>query len=386
MLKILKNNELNGEVAVVVGTRPGIIKFSPVIRELEAQQVPYFIIHTGQHYSYNMDKQFFDDLELPTPMYTNDKVAKETYHGAQTAEMIRGVENALLDSKPKVVIVGGDANTNLAGALATRKLGIILAHMEAGLRSDDWRMPEEHNRIIIDHISEILFAPTDLCIENIKRDNVKGKIYKTGNTIVDAVMKNMELSKKKSNILDKIDIKKDKPYYLLTFHREENVDNEEILKCLIDNLKKVFNKIKARIIFPMHPRTKKRINEFQLNSKIEKINNLTIIEPVGYLDMLALMNNADMVLTDSGGIQEETCILQVPCITLRENTERPETVEVGANKIVGTDEKKMIDAMEYFNSLSEKRWNNPYGDGKAAEKIVKVLSNVITGKDSVSIC
>ncbi|MCP4154059.1 MAG: UDP-N-acetylglucosamine 2-epimerase (non-hydrolyzing), partial [bacterium] len=186
MKKILDQKELNDNIAVVVGTRPGIIKFSPVIRALQKSGHPFFIIHTGQHYSYNMDKQFFDDLKLPEARFHNEKVSKEVLHGAQTALMIMEVEKALLEAKPRMVIVGGDANTNFAAAVATRKLDIKLAHMEAGLRSNDWRMPEEHNRIMIDHISELLFSPTEQTKQNLPKDKIKAKIYVVGNSIADA--------------------------------------------------------------------------------------------------------------------------------------------------------------------------------------------------------
>jgi len=377
MLKILTRAELKDEVAVVVGTRPGIIKFSPVIKKLEEFNIPFFIIHTGQHYSYNMDKQFFDDLELPEPRYTNDNVRKEVYHGAQTAEMVRGIESALLDSKPKIVIVGGDANTNLAGALATRKLGITLAHMEAGLRSNDWRMPEEHNRIMIDHISEILFAPTYVNETNLIEDNVKGKVIITGNTIVDAVQRNIQIARKKSDIIQSLSLSKRK-CILVTVHREENVDSIENMEKFINALDYIANEQKQPIIFPMHPRTLKRLNQFNLHDVISKVEKIHIIDPVGYLDMLLLIDNASYICTDSGGIQEEACILRTPCLTLRDNTERPETVEVGSNKIVGFNRDKIEDAFQYFENMKNYEWEIPFGDGKASEIIVTHLRKNIS--------
>ena len=372
MLKILTKDELTDEIAVVVGTRPGIIKFSPVIKKLKEYNIPFFIIHTGQHYTYNMDKQFFKELELPEPKYTNDNVGNEVYHGAQTAEMLRGIESALLDSKPKAVIVGGDANTNLAGALATRKLGVTLAHMEAGLRSNDWRMPEEHNRVIIDHISEILFAPTEVNKKNLINDNVKGEIIVTGNTIVDAVLQNKNFAQKKSNIISSLSLHK-RQYILVTIHREENVDsgkNINNLACLLEALSK---EMQYPIFFPIHPRTKKRLEQFNLYDKLIKKENMNIINPIGYLDMLIMMDNAKYICTDSGGIQEEACILHTPCVTLRETTERPETVDVGANKICGLNINEIKRSFHYFDDFKEFAWDVPYGDGRASDKIVTRL-------------
>lgn len=371
MLKILPKDEIGNEIAVVVGTRPGIVKFSPVIHELKKRKVPFFIIHTGQHYSFNMDRQFFEDLELPIPKYTNDRVREETLHGAQTGEMLRGIEAALLDGKPKIVIVGGDANTNLAGALATRKLGIPLAHMEAGLRSHDWQMPEEHNRVIIDHISELLLPPTEKAKQNLEIDNVKGEMHIVGNPIVDAVYLNQKIAESKSRIIQTLGLSTRK-YYLFTMHREENVDLPETFTKHIENIAHISRNYDREIIFPMHPRTKKRLAEFGWQERFENEKNLRIIDPVGYLDFLLLMKNAELILTDSGGIQEEACIMNVPCLTLRENTERPETIDVGANIIVGCDMDKLIKGISHFSD-AEKKWENPFGDGTTATKIVDIL-------------
>ncbi|KPJ64972.1 UDP-N-acetylglucosamine 2-epimerase [candidate division WOR-1 bacterium DG_54_3] len=374
MLKILNRNELTNEIAVVVGTRPGIIKFSPVVRALRQNNVPFFIIHTGQHYSYNMDRKFFEDLSLPEPRYTNDIVCKEVYHGAQTAEMLKGIEKALLDSKPSIVIVGGDANTNLAGALAARKLGLCLAHMEAGLRSHDWRMPEEHNRIMIDHISDVLFPPTEQAKKNLIDDNVKADIYVVGNPIVDAVYQNIKIAEEKSSVLSRLSV--DKKYFLLTIHREENVDHEKILKELIENIGSVIREFKTPVVFPIHPRTKNRLKQYKLWEWTKSINKLRIIDALGYIDFLLLIKKASLILTDSGGIQEEACILNIPCVTLRENTERPETVHVGANQIVGYNLELTLRAIKDYLK-NPRSWQNPFGDGKSAQRIVKTLKKYL---------
>jgi len=307
-LKVLRPEELSDEVCVVVGTRPGIIKLSPVIRELEKRSKPFFIIHTGQHYSYEMDRLFFNELDLPQPRHRVPNVSSAQYHGEQTARMLEGVEAALLEEKPKLVLVGGDANTNLAGALAARKLQIYVGHIEAGLRSDDWRMPEEHNRVMVDHISDLLFAPTEESSRNLMRESVKGKIFVTGNTIVDAVEQNVVLAKSKSKIKEKLGLRNE-DYFLLTLHREENIDFKEILTDILKAIRLVAETFDSEIVFPIHPRTKKRIGQFGLDSLVESISGLRIIDPTGYLDFLALLEGSSLVLTDSGGIQEESCAL-----------------------------------------------------------------------------
>jgi len=370
-LKILSESELDNIIAVLVGTRPGIIKMSPIIRELKERKSKFVVIHAGQHYSHNMDKLFFEELKLPEPDFLLSTVKNYRFHGEQTAEMLKGIEKILLKVKPKILLVCGDANFNLAGALAARKLGIKVGHVESGLRSNDWRMPEEHNRVMIDHISDYLFAPTEQAKKNLIADNVKGKIFVFGNTIVDAVYQNIKLARSKSNIIRRLNLKP-KKYFLLTLHREENVDNKKILKEIINGIKKISKVFSDYdIIFPIHPRTKNRLEMFNLKDDLN-LNNLIIIEPIGYFDFLILLYNAKLVLTDSGGVQEEACILKTSCLTLRENTERPETVRVGANIIVGSDCNKILkDAKKMLKC--EPNWKNPFGKGDTSKKIVDLI-------------
>ena len=371
--KILSRDKLEEKICVVVGTRPGIIKMSPIIRELSKRKIPFFILHTGQHYSYEMDRKFFEDLGLPDAKHHLPPCREGSFHGEQTAHMLAGIESVLLKERPRLVLVCGDANTNLAGALAARKLHIEVGHVESGLRSHDWRMPEEHNRVIIDHISEYLFAPTKQAKDNLIKDNVKGKIYVTGNTVVDALCENIEIAKRKSDLLDQLELNP-KNYILLTFHREENVDIPETLAMIIKGLELISKEIHFPIIFPIHPRTKKRIDGFGLTSRLKQIINLKIINPVGYLDFLILLNSAALVLTDSGGIQEESCILRVPCVTLRVSTERPETVTVGANILCGINPEDILKAAQ--QSLVKKReWPNPFGDGLASKRIINAITD-----------
>lgn len=373
-LKVLRENELQNKVGLFVGTRPGIIKFSPLMRELQKRRRDFFVIHTGQHYSYDMDKIFFDELELPEPKHKFLDVSKSRSHGGQTAKMLAHSEQALLKEKPKIVLVCGDANTNLAGALAARKLHIMVGHVESGLRSDDWRMPEEHNRVMIDHISELLFAPTEDTKKNLIEDNVKGKIFITGNTIVDAVEQNLVIAKRKSKVLENLNLTP-KKYFLLTLHREESVDFKENLESILNGIKLVSENYDCKIIFPSHPRTAKTLKYFKLDSFISKIKNLEIISPLGYLDFLMLLSSSQLVLTDSGGIQEESCILRVPCVTLRQNTERPETTEIGANYIAGTEPESILKGTEtMLNKASD--WSNPFGTN-ASQKIIDIVENTL---------
>lgn len=362
---------VEGKVCVVVGTRPGIIKMSPLISRLTELNIPSFTIHAGQHYSYELDGKMFDDLDLEQPLYHLEEVGGKEFHGEQTAAMLEGIERALLEEKPEYVLVCGDANFNLAGALAARKLRLQLGHVEAGLRSNDWRMPEEHNRVMIDHISDYLFAPTEQAKQNALDDNVRGEVVVTGNTIVDALERNLELAHKRSDILSEFNLSEGK-YAVFTAHREENVDDEAVLSDLITVMEQVTTETGLDIVYPVHPRTEKRLEQFGLTDRITNVGGLRLVDPLGYLDFLKLLSSADIALTDSGGIQEEACILQVPCVTLRENTERPETVDVGANRIAGTNPENVIEAVDAMRS-SEEEWDNPFGSGDAADQIIETI-------------
>ena len=373
--KTLQEGDFSDQVAVVVGTRPGIIKMSPIVKELVRQDISNILIHAGQHYSENLDDTFFEDLELRDPDYRIEGTKECEYHGEQTAEMLEGIEKVLLEERPKVVLVCGDANYNLAGALAARKLQMVVGHVESGLRSGDWQMPEEHNRVIIDHISEHLFAPTPMTKQNTLDDNVKGEVHITGNTIVDSVYEHKEIAENESRILDELEINKNE-YFLVTAHREENVDNNDNLVSIIESLEKISENYNKDIIASLHPRTIKMIKNFDLSKRVNEIKNLDVIKPQGYIDFLHLESNAFMILTDSGGIQEEACILKVPCVTLRDNTERPETVDAGANIIAGVSSKSVLDAIEEMKSR-RRTWENPFGEGTAAKQIVSVCKSYI---------
>ena len=354
------------KIGIILGTRPEIIKMSPVIRLCENKSIDYFILHTGQHYSYRMDKVFFEELELPDPDYNLEVGSGD--QGEQTAKIMTGVEKVLLMEKPEIILVEGDTNTVLAGALAAVKMGIKIGHVEAGLRSYDRSMPEEINRILTDHCADYLFAPTDTAESNLLHEGIpKIKITVCGNTVVDAVRQNLSIAKNNQNILSSLHLQP-KEYLLLTAHRQENVDVRSRLQGIFDGMGRVYDECALPILFPVHPRTRKRIADFQLATP----KGLELVEPFGYLDFLQLEEHARLVMTDSGGIQEECCVMQVPCITLRDNTERPETLDAGANMLVGCDPKRII---EGFRQMIDKKrqWQNPFGDGKTAERIIEIM-------------
>ncbi len=351
------------KVAVVLGTRPEIIKMSPVIRALEGRGVDHFVLHTGQHYSHNMDRVFFEVLKLNPPKY-NLNVGSGT-HGEETGKMLIGIEKVLAEARPDYVLVEGDTNTVLAGALAAVKMHISVGHVEAGLRSGDMSMPEEINRIVADHVSQLLFAPTEASMQNLLREGVDPSIVLvTGNTIVDAVLQNLSLVEGR-DIRSELHLDK---YFLATVHRQENVDSPERLERILRGLELVSEELSREVVYPVHPRARKRIYE----SGILPGASIRMIDPVDYLTFLLLEREADLILTDSGGVQEEACILGVPCVTLRDNTERPETIEAGANMLAGTNPMRMLAcASEMLRRKGG--WANPFGDGRSALRILDAL-------------
>ena len=373
-------------IAIILGTRPEIIKMSPIIRECEEKRHDYFILHTGQHYSYEMDRIFFEQLELPKARYNLDicsavhdqqsSTQSDHYrsygapgtHGAMTASMLAGIEQVLMDEQPEAVLVQGDTNTVLAGALAASKLHIRVGHVEAGLRSYDRRMPEEINRVLTDHCSDYLFAPTEGAREILLGEGIHEEmIFTTGNTIVDAVRQNLKIAAARPSVLEQLDVEP-KGYFLVTAHRQENVDDPARFAGILNGLEQLATEYDMPVIYPIHPRSRRRMQEQGLHTS----GNIRLIEPVDYLGFLQLESEAGLVLTDSGGVQEEACILGVPCVTLRDNTERPETVEVGANVVAGTEPGRIVECAKVMMER-EAVWSNPFGDGTAAEKIRRVM-------------
>ncbi|MCX6005497.1 MAG: UDP-N-acetylglucosamine 2-epimerase (non-hydrolyzing), partial [Chloroflexi bacterium] len=317
------------KTAVILGTRPEIIKMAPIVRALEKSGTEFFILHTGQHYTYKLDKVFFEQLHLPEARYNLD-VGSST-HGIQTGKILEGAERVLIEEKPDIVLVEGDTNSVFAGALCACKLGIKVGHVEAGLRSYDRSMPEEINRILADHCADYLFAPTSNARQILLGEGIPDKnIFITGNTIVDALQQNLSLAKLKTKILSELNLQPEK-YFLVTLHRQENVDVRARFDSILKGLQSLTKKFNIPVVYPIHPRSRKMMSQFGLDA-----SEINLIDPVDFLEFLVLESNAKLVLTDSGGVQEESCILNVPCVTLRDNTERMETIELGSNIIAGT--------------------------------------------------
>jgi UDP-N-acetylglucosamine 2-epimerase (non-hydrolysing) len=357
------------KISIIVGTRPEIIKMSPVIIQCEHLGIPYFILHSGQHYSYNMDKVFFEQLELPEPRYNLDVGSGS--QAEQTGKILLGVEKTLMKEKPDVVVVEGDTNTVLASALAAAKLHLKVGHIEAGLRSYDKTMPEEINRVLTDHCADYLFAPTEKSRQILLGEGIPDtKIFVTGNTVVDAVFRNIQLAEKKGTVFHELGLKKQQ-YFLVTCHRQSNVEDQERFSGIIDGLKRIHKRYETPVVYPIHPHSRKKLQEFHLD-----YDGVTLLDPVDYLNFLQLEKNAKVVLTDSGGVQEEACILGTPCVTMRNNTERPETLDVGSNVLSGTDPDKIVECVTWMYNLN-KKWDNPFGSGTAGKQILEILKEVV---------
>jgi UDP-N-acetylglucosamine 2-epimerase (non-hydrolysing) len=364
------------KAVLVLGTRPQIVKSAPFIHlASKDKQIHLDVVHTGQHYDYEMTKIFFEELSLPEPV-ANLNVGSGT-HAQQTAKIMLRLEKLLQRQKPDLVIVPGDTNSTLAGALTAAKLHIPIAHIEAGARSYDIHMPEEINRRLTDHCSTMLFTPTENCTQNLLKEGInEKKIHQTGDTMYDVLLQQLPKAEK-TPILEQLDLKP-KNYALLTTHRPENVDNSENLKNIVEAVMRL-NQL--TIVFPAHPRTQKQLRKTKLYKKLEKQKHIKIIKPVGYHETVKLIKNAKLILTDSGGMQKEAFWLKTPCITLRETTEWPETVKLGANHLTGTNKQKIIEkASEILDReqlIKEKleKLPNPFGDGKASKKIIEVIKS-----------
>ncbi|UCG69065.1 MAG: UDP-N-acetylglucosamine 2-epimerase (non-hydrolyzing) [Thermoplasmata archaeon] len=354
------------KVLSVVGTRPNFIKMAPVIRELLDSEIQHVLVHTGQHYDREMSQVFLKELRMPKLDYSLDVGSGS--HGYQIGEMLKKLEEVIIKEEPDFVMIPGDTNTSLAGALASSKINNVrTCHIEAGLRSFDKTMPEEINRILIDHCCDDVFCPTITAVENLKKEGIVEKlIYQVGDTMVDACYGHLELAKQ-GNISDKYEFEEE--YYLVTVHRAENTDNSERLEGIVSAL----SEMERMLIFPIHPRTKKRLIEFKMWDKINDIKGMKLLEPVGYLDFLFLLSNAKLMITDSGGVQKEAFLLNVPCVTLRDNTEWIETLKLNMNVLVGADTQAILEGAKKMLGSGIIPNMNPYGDGKAAKRIVDVL-------------
>lgn len=348
------------ELCFVLGTRPEIIKLAPVIRRCMKQELPYRLVHTGQHYDHALDGIFFKELSIPVP--TINLAAASPDQGTFFGRAFQGLEQSLRVT-PSCLIVQGDTNSAFAGAFMGQRLGIPVVHLEAGLRSDDWTMPEEVNRILIDRISDRLYVPTEAQAERLFTEGIpKDRVMVTGNTVADAVEEHLALAK---NEVLPAEFKTDEPYALITLHRPALVNDSARLAVVLGAVDRVLKSHGIRGIFLVHPRTRAT-----LSSRI--FESIVLVEPIGYLPMLKLLTGAKIVVTDSGGLQEETALLHIPCVTVRENTERPETVEAGGNVIAGFNPKKIAECME--QKLSEEiSWKPLYSKKNAADAIVKDL-------------
>lgn len=354
-------------VVSVLGARPQFIKATPVSRMLRAAGHTEILLHTGQHYDYGMSRIFFDELGIPEPDI-NLGVGSGS-HGQQTGRMLMGVENILGAKKPDWTLVYGDTNSTLAGALAAVKLHVPVAHVEAGLRSYNREMPEEHNRVLTDHCADLLFCPTQTAVENLAKEGVNEGVHQIGDTMYDAVLQFLKVARKQSTILNDLGLDP-KSYFLATVHRPYNTDNPGNL-C---NILAAFRGIEEPVVLPIHPRTRTRIEELDGALHLsEGTSNLKMMEPVGYLDMLILEENARLILTDSGGLQKEAFFLGVPCVTLRPETEWVETVEAGWNVLAGADKDAILRGL---TAIAKGRTTPAqiFGDGHAAERIVALLA------------
>ncbi len=355
----------------VAGARPNFMKIAPLMEAFKNKDgIDPMLVHTGQHYDEKMSDLFFHQLGIPEPDI-NLEIGSAS-HAVQTAEIMKAFEQAVLQEKPDAVLVVGDVNSTIGCGIVAVKLGIPLIHVEAGLRSFDRAMPEEVNRVLTDCISDLLFCTEQSGLDNLKNEGVsEDKVFLVGNVMIDSLLKNKSKADE-SKILDELNIEQGN-YAALTLHRPSNVDDPVVLGRLLDALEVIQKDIP--IIFPIHPRTRKNIPNLGLADKVEGMKNLKLIDPVGYLDFLKLTSSAKLVLTDSGGIQEETTILKVPCITMRENTERPITADVGSNTVVGTDPEKIVATYRMImDGKAREPQIPPLWDGKAAQRIAEIIA------------
>lgn len=366
------------KIVTIVGARPQFIKVKPLVSAVAAHNertktigrpIHQVCVHTGQHYDYEMSKIFFDDLALPKPDYNLDVGSGK--HGWQTSEILKKTEDVLIEEKPDVVVVFGDTNSTLAGALAASKLNMPLAHVEAGLRSFNRRMPEEINRIVTDHLSTFLFAPSESAVKNLCDEGIKRGVFSVGDVMYETAMEFAKVAEAKSTVIRRLGLVP-REYVLATIHRAENTENEQSLRNIVGALIEISKR--ESVIWPIHPRTRGCLDKFHLFPGAKDSQHLRLIDPVSYLDMLQLERCARIVFTDSGGVQKETCWFQVPCITLRQETEWIETVQEGRNRLVGTEKQSILDACNH-PAPPESRVIASSEQMHAATKIVEVLSS-----------
>lgn len=355
------------KILTVVGARPQFIKACMLSKILNQEpNIKEVIVHTGQHYDENMSAIFFQELKLPVPDY-HLKIGSGS-HGKQTSKMLSKLEEVMMDEKPDIVVVYGDTNSTLAGSLAAAKLNIPIAHVESGLRSYNKKMPEEINRVVTDHLSTLFFCPTQTAVNNLKKEGIERGVFFTGDIMYDAILFYKSYALKHSTILSDLNLTKNE-YYLATIHRAENTDNDHRLKTILET----FNKLDKKVIFPIHPRTKEKIRQMNLSSLLHT-SNIQTIDPLSYFDMIKIENDANAILTDSGGVQKEAYMLRVPCITLRDETEWVETIDSKWNTLVGaSDSERILQAITNIKKPS--LYPSIFGDGHSSEIMSNILLN-----------
>ena len=361
------------KILTVVGARPQFIKaaaISRAVRDQYSNSIEEIIVHTGQHHDENMSQIFFDELDIPKPKFNLE--ISGGGHGAMTGKMIEGIERVLLQERPDCLLIYGDTNSTLAGAISAAKLHIPVAHVEAGLRSFNMQMPEEVNRILSDRISTLLFCPTKTAVENLSAEGIKNGVYQVGDVMYDVALFYRERAQKNSRILSSLGLT-NKSFALATCHRAENTDDPDRLSSILSAFSEIAKDLP--LVLPLHPRTKKLIAENNLNSLLDSI---TVADPLPFLDMIALEQGAKMILTDSGGVQKEAFFYNTPCITLRDETEWVETVSLGWNQLVGADTRAIIRAVEKISlNANSAAQNTPYGNGDASQEICQHLLKLI---------
>tara|TARA_R110000851_G_scaffold307826_3_gene466525 strand:+ start:233 stop:1318 length:1086 start_codon:yes stop_codon:yes gene_type:complete len=359
------------KVIHIVGARPNFIKAAPLVKCMSKSNIQNLVVHTGQHYDHNMSQQFFDELNIPKPDY-NLGIGGGS-HAKQTANIMIGCEEVFLKESPDCIIVYGDVNSCVAATLVAKKLHIRVIHIESGLRSFDMNMPEEVNRIITDSISDVLFVTCQDGIDNLLNEGITNAVHLVGNTMIDSLVE-FQSKFDKSEILSSLDIQP-KEYILSTLHRPSNVDDRDNLLELMDSMRSLSKD--NNVVFPIHPRTKNNLQKYKLFDLYNSIETLKIIEPLGYIDFMCLQKNAKLIITDSGGIQEESSFFNVPCLTVRDNTERPVTIKSGTNKLIGADYKNIpaeVNVMDYNRNSDINLW-----DGNTSERIVSIIQEILNG-------
>ncbi|HHD82974.1 UDP-N-acetylglucosamine 2-epimerase (non-hydrolyzing) [candidate division WOR-3 bacterium] len=357
------------KVIHVVGARPQFIKMAPLYNALR-ENLKQVIIHTGQHYDFDMSDIFFDQLNIPEPDYNLEVGSGK--HGEQTAKIITRLEEKLLKEQPSLVILYGDTNSTLGAAIACSKLHFPMVHVEAGVRSFNRKMPEEINRIVTDKVADIHFAPTKTAVNNLEKEGINRFVYNTGDIMYDILKMNLTKIEHKKSLIRQYNLSEGE-YILVTVHREVNTDRERL-----ENVISALSQIEEPVVFPLHPRTKKRLVQYNLLHKLIGKRNMQIISPVGYIEMLILEKFARLIITDSGGIQKEAYIIGIPCITLREETEWVETVDDGWNILVGNDETKILEGIKEFHPRGRRK--NIFGDGNSAINMKKIILAYLNGE------